>query len=339
MTARKPRILFASGWYDKGMRDFHLALMKDWRECTPISVVRVTYDLDPAQLAEEHRNHGVDTVHAVTMIGIMRHLSRMLPIFSIYVIFCWMRYRPERIIITNDGYCFWSIPSAFLKRRASVFYHDPKPHESAAQKSLMARFENSYKGWLHRRKRWKSILIGSAEYLPEVQQDAASPVELIAFPRFTKYLFPKSSLPPEAAPEGYVLIYGRIDTYKGIYDWLTEVSPYFDCIPRILLAGKVVDKRVYEFEGPSVQIIDRFIDIDEVWGLFEGARAVVLPYKTVTHSGIGDISISFGKDTYLPELDYFKTRYGRDRNARPLAVFIEEMSHPVNFTKLTSTID
>lgn len=328
MTARKPRILFASGWYDKGMRDFHLALMQEWPDCDPVSVVRVTYGLDPAQLAEEHRNHGVGKVHAVTMKGTMRHLSRLLPLFSFYVVYHWLRYRPERIVITNDGYCFWSIPSVFLKRRASIFYHDPKPHESAVARSRMARFENAYKHWVHRRKRWKSVLIGSEEYLAELRRHAASPVELIAFPRFTKYLFPQSDLPPEAAPPGYVLIYGRIDTYKGIYDWLTEVSPHFGEIPRILLAGLVVDKRVYEFEGPAVQIIDRFIDVEEVWGLFEGARAVVLPYKTVTHSGIGDIAISFGKDTYLPDLDYFNTRYVGDANARPLAAFAAEMRRP-----------
>lgn len=305
--------LYVCARYEGGMRDFHLSLMHEAvaaGEC-PISVVRLTRAAKRADILDEHARHGVERVYILsTTAWWLKQLVKLIPVFAIWAY--WLRWRcaVQRMVITGEGFCFGLVP-AFAAKWSEIFYHDPDPHESSDQSAKVA-WENAYKARVHETKPWRAVLIGAAEYQDGLAARTRAPVQLIPFPRFTKHLFPTGHPPAELNGQtGYILLYGRVDRYKGIYDWLTDQSPYLDQLPPIVVAGRIIDDRVLAFSD-RVTLIDRFILNEEVAALFSGARAVVLPYHSVTHSGIGDIAMSFGKPTYLPELPYFLDRYGTD---------------------------
>lgn len=319
------RSLYVCGRYEGGMRDFHLSLMAEARAAgeEPVSVVRLTRKADLKELRAEHDRHGITRVHVLpTTAWWLRQAVKIVPIFALWAY--WLRWRlgAKRMVITGEGFCFGSLPG-FAARRAEIFYHDPDPHESADQ-GRKVQFENAYKARVHETKPWAALLIGAQEYQDRLAARAVAPVRLMAFPRFTRHLFPAGPTPAElAGVQDYILLYGRIDRYKGIYDWLVAQAPHMDRLPPIVIAGRVVDTRVHEFADRAT-LIDRFILNEEVAALFDGAQAVVLPYTSVTHSGIGDIALSFDKPTYLPALPYFTARYVDEPLMRPLETFISD---------------
>lgn len=320
--------LYACARYEGGMRDFHLSLMHEAIPAgeAPISLVRLTRPSDIAEVRAEHIRHGIDRVYILsTTAWWKKQLVKVVPIFALLAY--WLRWRlgAQRMVITGEGFCFGMVPG-FAARLTEIFYHDPEPHESAHQ-GKKAVFENAYKKRVHEDKPWAAILIGSKEYFDRLSARVGSPVKLIPFPRFTRHLFPDGTAPPELRVTCYILLYGRIDRYKGIYDWLLSHADHLDTLPPIVLAGRVVDTRVMEF-ADRVTIINRFIANEEVSALFQGAQAVVLPYRSVTHSGIGDIAMSFGKLTYLPNLPYFTNRYSDEPLMRPLDSFQAEQGLP-----------
>lgn len=320
-------VLFACGDYNAGMRDFHLSLLHEAkaRGERPVSVVRLTRRRQRAEVVAEHARHGLEPPH-IALAGnwLLRQTGKVIPLFMLRC--CWLkaRLRAGRMVISSEGYCFGWLPRR-LVRQTEVFFHDPEPHLTA-QSSFLVRAGDAFKRWFHERRPWKALLVGSAEHVAPLQARARAPIVLMPFPRFTRHLFPPGTPPPElagapGAAEGYLLIYGRVDRYKGIFEWLSgqkAADGGLTALPPVVIAGRIVDDRVRSFAG-EVTLIDRFIENEEVGPLFAGAAAVVMPYLTVTHSGVGDIAISFGKPAYLPPLPYFTARYEGEALARPLA--------------------
>lgn len=313
-----PSSLYVCGRYEGGMKDFHLSLMRDNSSDKKIvSFVRITRSCDISEVISEHERHGITEIHIMRNSSWwFRQLVKVLPIFALKAYWLKMKTKSSKMVITAEGFCFGLLP-CFVTRNSEIFYHDPVPHVSSVT-SFKVKFENYYKKIVHEKKVWSNLLVGSKVFVKPLSAKVNSPVLCIPFPRFSRQLFPEGQLISELKVEGYLLVYGRIDRYKGVYEWLVDISDSLDSLPPIVLAGRVVDERVFEFL-PHIIIIDRFILNEEVSTIFEGAIAVVLPYKSVTHSGIGDISISFGKPTYLPSLEYFVNRYQNEKLFRQLA--------------------
>ena len=300
------------------MRDFHLSMCLEAKKngIEPISLVRVTRERSHVRVYEDHQSHGVLVWKGLwTVNPISRNVAKLFPLIFLYAAYLRKKYAVDRVIVTGEGFCFGVIPSWFL-RGIEVFYHDPVPHVTSGR-GLKSQFEERYKSWVHEKKCWRQVLVASREQYCHVERIVKSPVHLIEFPRFTKNLFKKAAPPPELSVNGYLLVYGRIDSYKGVYEWLETISNIIGRLPPVVIAGRVVDHRVYSYSD-LVTIIDRYIAVEEVYGLFFESSAVVLPYKNVTHSGVADIALSFGKVVYLSDLPYFKQRYQDDEGARPI---------------------
>lgn len=313
---------YVCGYYEGGMRDFHLSLLREAVQNgeNPVSFIRLTRAHPLKVVRAEHARHGVDDVRIMrTTSWFWRQVPKLLPIFSSRSFALRRKLGAQKMVITEQGLCY-GLTSAANAGLAEIFYHDPEPHLSA-DTSLKRGWEQRTIRYTLEGKPWKALLIGSAEFRPVLEARAVAPVKLIHFPHFTRHLFPPGHLPPELKVRDYLFLYGRMDRYKGIYEWLTAQAAApggFDALPPIVLAGRVLDKRLLEFED-RVTIINRFISYEEVGPLFSHAAATVLPYQEVTHSGVGDISISFGKPTYLPDLPYFNERYADEPLARKLA--------------------
>lgn len=303
--------VFICAWYKGGIRDFHLAFMKENGSEGAVSILRITDGRDPAGVISENAKFGASKTYVFDSTRpLMRLLTKLLPIFSIYALFIAWRAKAQGIFISHDGFCFWSIPSFLLRRKAYVFAHDPAPHETAeAPRRAWAR--RSYFRFVYYRKRWKAVVVGSeSNRRTMLERGCASPVISVPFPEFGAELFDLT--PVEPTPEiegvtGYILFFGRIDVYKGVYDWLQENADRVG-VP-IVIAGRVLDKRVFEFEDRAI-FIDRFIGNGEIGALFRNACALICPYSSATHSGIPDLGLSYGVPVYVSRIPYFEERYG-----------------------------
>lgn len=101
--------------------------------------------------------------------------------------------------------------------------------------------------------------------------------------------------PIEYEPE--LLFFGRIKPYKGVERIIAlddEVSKYVEEF-RITIAGEgkfPVDENTV---GDNTTVIDRYVPNEEVCELFSRCRAVVLPYREASQSGVIPIAYSFSK--------------------------------------------
>jgi len=90
-------------------------------------------------------------------------------------------------------------------------------------------------------------------------------------------------------PQDYFLFFGRIEPYKGLKHLLMiakeMLSRKMDF--RVIIAGKGDDPAMGELKKlPNVEIINRFIQDEELDSLLKGAVATLLPYDSATQSGV-----------------------------------------------------
>lgn len=90
-----------------------------------------------------------------------------------------------------------------------------------------------------------------------------------------------------------ILFFGRLNNYKGL-DYIPEIADELyklDKDLKIVVAGKKSDDLDVSIlnallERPNVKLIERFIDESEVDKFYYDASIVLIPYKSITQSGI-----------------------------------------------------
>lgn len=99
--------------------------------------------------------------------------------------------------------------------------------------------------------------------------------------------------PQDRPADGYALIFGRLNNYKGctLYPEILSSAQTIDSSVRFVIAGNPapdLDQRLLEEirRFPNVKLEDRFIEEAEVEGLFAGASVVLMPYTSMTQSGV-----------------------------------------------------
>lgn len=95
----------------------------------------------------------------------------------------------------------------------------------------------------------------------------------------------------------YFMFFGRIDKYKGI-DILLQSFSKWKGSRKLVIAGngELQPQEIEMVKNDSrVILINRFIKDEEMPYLFKNARAIVLPYKDATQSGILPIAYMCGK--------------------------------------------
>lgn len=120
------------------------------------------------------------------------------------------------------------------------------------------------------------------------------------------YMLPLGPHLPESAvtcpPEiegihDYLMFFGRIDKYKGIDVLLQSFSKY-KADRRLVIAGSgTIQSHELQIANSDsrINIINRFIKDEEMPYLFQNCRAVILPYKEATQSGVLPIAYMCGK--------------------------------------------
>lgn len=92
--------------------------------------------------------------------------------------------------------------------------------------------------------------------------------------------------------------FGRIEYYKGL-DLLLETYKRLSFSGvKLLIAGKgeiPQEALDYIHSDPNIELINRWIEDDELYSLFERIDFTLLPYRTATQSGIIPLSFSFAR--------------------------------------------
>lgn len=96
-----------------------------------------------------------------------------------------------------------------------------------------------------------------------------------------------------------LLFYGRIWPYKGL-KYLLEAMPLIAaCVPevKLIIAGRGENLEQYfpnGYDDKHYEILNRFIQSEEVAGLFQRSTVAIMPYTEASQSGVAAIAYAMG---------------------------------------------
>jgi len=96
--------------------------------------------------------------------------------------------------------------------------------------------------------------------------------------------------------EKTILFFGRIEHYKGLNNLLDLIvkANKVNLDYKFIIAGKGNIENIEEFQKfDNVEILNRFINDDEIVCLFEKATFTILPYDSATQSGVSILSYAY----------------------------------------------
>jgi len=146
--------------------------------------------------------------------------------------------------------------------------HDWEPHEGKQQKNVMLynKFVNKY-------------LVD--EYIAFSKTNSVLKVHQLKLSGFEKKA--------NGTPSGYYLFFGRIEPYKGLRH-IVKIAKEMHLqglSEKIIIAGRGNDTAIKDLkELPNVEVINRFIQDEELENLIKNAIATLLPYDSATQSGV-----------------------------------------------------
>jgi glycosyltransferase involved in cell wall biosynthesis len=105
----------------------------------------------------------------------------------------------------------------------------------------------------------------------------------------------------ERVQRGHLLFFGQIRSYKGIHVLLRAMEKLTDCTLTVAGAPKELDyqrriqTQVAQLPSNQVELIERFVEEDEMARLFERSSLLILPYTSfASQSGVLQDALTFG---------------------------------------------
>lgn len=102
------------------------------------------------------------------------------------------------------------------------------------------------------------------------------------------------TIPKPYNPKPTILFFGRINRYKGLQNLIDAISllPQ-ESYEKLIIAGK--SSIEYDISGLSshkIEVLDRFLDKEEITAVFNRSHILVLPYIEASQSGVVAIAIA-----------------------------------------------
>ena len=117
----------------------------------------------------------------------------------------------------------------------------------------------------------------------------------------------------------YVLFFGLIRKYKGLETLINSMK--YNHNFKLLIVGEFYDNKnkylnlIEELNlKERVEIVDKFVGNEEIRNYFVKSKAVILPYKTASQSGVISLSYLFEKPIVVSNLEGL-TSYIKDDNS------------------------
>ncbi len=173
--------------------------------------------------------------------------------------------------------------------------HDAVPHPGAAPTKLVLRPVS----WAWKRAATTIVVHGEriAELLP-ADLKSRKPVSVI--PLGSVVL---RKVPLAAPPALNVLLFGRLEPYKGVGVLVEAMKTVWESHPEATLT--VAGRGPAAAEVPTdarVNLMDHYIPEAEIESLFASASVCVLPYTEASQSGVGLQSLSMGVPTVVTDV-------------------------------------
>lgn len=164
----------------------------------------------------------------------------------------------------------------------ALMVHDPRLHLGAAPRPLRLRL------WRQLWERRADVLLVHAASLAD-GLPAGKPVRVLPHGAVVR----ETPLPAPATPT--VLLFGRLEHYKGVRVLLEAMDVVWEERPEVLLlvAGKGPELAAVP-SHPRIEVIPGYIPEPEVEALLVRASVVVLPYLEASQSGVGSLAIGCG---------------------------------------------
>lgn len=200
--------------------------------------------------------------------------------------------------IISTVFANWStffLPIFNAKKRIAIC-HDPLPH--SGEKKL-----NAYLAKRYYKANDKLIVLTKRFITPAAKRYNKKNEDIIAIPhgRMSSYSVLSNPEKKQKYEENNInfVFFGRIEKYKGLGVLGEAYKIIADNNMNITLTiagnGDFSEFEELYQDLPKVHLINRYIDDDEVGGLFDGPNVVtVIPYIDATQSGIISIAFEYG---------------------------------------------
>ena len=209
------------------------------------------------------------------------------------------------IVYYPGGHAWKPVLDLVLPRRARIVLtvHDPDLHPG--EDSLLHRLFHC----ANRRKADGYVLLNRGQSTAFVERHSLDPVRVAVIPHGVFDDFPRR-FPPlgdvdhlaHIAPHAgrYLLFIGRIRPYKGIDTLLRAYrdTPGLEDVPLVIAgSGEFSDEERALLESLAerpVEVVNRWLEPEDISALVSSARFVVLPYTSATQSGVIPLASAFG---------------------------------------------
>ena len=171
--------------------------------------------------------------------------------------------------------------------------HDPVEHLGARSFTRSERW--IVKRWLGRSER----LVVHGQALADELAPSVGRARIVVIPHGT---WPRSEpLPPPPSPS--VLLFGRLELYKGVEVLVEAMRFVWERRPdvKLVVAGHGPAARLVPAD-PRISLRPTYISEDEIEPLLAGASLVVLPYTQASQSGVGLLAVGAGVPVVVSDL-------------------------------------
>lgn len=304
----KKKILIIASEPATGMQHFAVSIYKLLQESLFVDIFLLTQNKSKSDYwLHINQSHHVKHIDYPNNL-ILRLMNKIIP-YKIILAFRRI-VESEGIIdvhlITGD-YSLWLFVF-FVYKRYNLYYtvHDLIPHETYSGTSLLSKLFNKYLYMGERviRECSQNLMTCSfAQYNALIQKYPSKNNSFVHFPSLINaYMINGNLKVIELNKEkDYILFFGRVDFYKGV-DVLVNAYLKSDIKNKLVIAGYGTtdlqnDNRIIR--------INRFIRDEEIKDLFSKASVIVLPYRSVTMSGVFSIAMYFKKRIIASDISFF----------------------------------
>lgn len=190
--------------------------------------------------------------------------------------------------------------------------HDLSPHEAKKVWYKEFRQNISYKRLKENLLGAKLLVTNSQEQYEELSK--LFPEKKVFFHDFPSLVTPeiaggkKVPIELENLDKPFILFFGRIEEYKGIYLLYQAYckSQKLNVQYKLVIAGSGqlnIDK---QHANANVLFINRYIQDEEIAYMYQHAACVVYPYISATQSGVLSLAFYFGIPTLTSDVGFFR---------------------------------
>lgn len=203
----------------------------------------------------------------------------------------------------------------FSKRKLFYTVHDAIPHYTIKLSQLLSK-KNLYELFFLQiptcilQRYCDNLVTNSSEQVKYLENKFKN--KKVLFHQFPSLVSTKMVNGTKCCPElinerNYILYFGTIHPYKGV-DLLYQAYVFNEKVQKykLVIAGKGnINFNMKGDIADRVILINRFIQDDELRFLFENAKCIVYPYRTITQSGVLSLAYYFHTPLLISDLQFF----------------------------------